>query len=103
MVEAYLTNTPYREGNKLHFSATPILPNVDMASICHRCNLEDWCDGSIIHPPIKKAHIKFDDPRIREITSSDTSNCGIAIDLSAIKKEEIQLDLFPRRGFSSTI
>lgn len=99
-IEAHLINTPYLINRELHFSVKPNTRGDDMGSICGRCDLENWCFG-ITAPSRKDAHISLDVPRIRKITSSDTSNCGIIIDLLA-KKNEIQVSFSPRLGYSPT-
>jgi len=98
MIEAHLINTPYRVGNDLHFSVVPNLPKFDMASICRRCGLSDWCFGSI-YLSCKDARINLRALGIKKITSTDVSNCGIIPDLMA-NKEEVQWGFFPRPGYS---
>ena len=98
--EAHLINTPRVIKRELYFSVAPNDRGDDMGSICGRCDLEPWCSG-IPFPFRKDAHISLDVPRIRKITSSDTSNCGIIIDLVA-KKSETQSGFFPKLGYSAT-
>ncbi len=100
MTEAHLFNTPREYNRELYFSVKPNDRGDDMASICGRCDLEDWCFG-ITAPSRKDAHIGLDNPRIRKITSSDSSNCGIILDLVA-KKSEVQKDFIPKLGYSAT-
>ncbi len=98
MTEAHLINTPREYNRELYFSVKPNVHGDDMASICGRCDLEPWCFGTTA-PNRKDAHISLDVPRIRKIISSDTSNCGIIIDL-LVKKNEVQPGFFPKPGFS---
>lgn len=98
MTEAHLIGTPHVINKELYFSVVPNTRGDDMNSICGRCGLEDWCFG-IIDSFRKDARINLDPPRIRKITSSDTSNCGIIPDLVA-KKSETQSGFFPKLGYS---
>lgn len=100
MTEARLINTPYLKGRELHFSVAPYDTDVDMASICKRCNLNDVCFGTT-YPHRKKAHINLDSPRIKNITTDDTSNCGIILDIVA-RKSEVQKGFIPKLGYSTT-
>lgn len=100
MTEAHLINEPYLKGKELYFSVAPYNPDVDMASICKRCNLSDVCFGTT-YPHCKDAHLNLGAPRIRNITMGDTSNCGIILDLVA-KKSEVQKGFIPKLGYSTT-
>ena len=99
MPEAHLINTPREYKRELYFSVAPNTRGDDMGSICGRCDLEPWCFG-ILSPFRKDAHISPDAPRIRKITTSDTSNCGIIPDLVA-KKNETQSGFYPKLGYST--
>ena len=99
-IEAHLINTPREIKRELYFSVAPNTRGDDMASICGRCDLEPWCSG-IPFPFRKDAHISLDVPKIRNITSSDTSNCGIIPGLVA-KKSEIQPGFSLKLGYSAT-
>jgi len=98
MIEAHLINTPREYNRELYFSVAPNSRGDDMASICGRCDLEPWCFG-ITASKRKDAHISLNVPRIRKITSTDTSNCGIIPDLIA-KKDENEPGFFPKLGYS---
>ena len=100
MTEAHLINTPREYNRELYFSVKPNNRGDDMASICGRCDLEKWCFGNIA-PHRKDARISLDVPRIRNIISSDSSNCGIIPDLMA-KKSEVQKGFIPKLGYSTT-
>lgn len=100
MNEAHLINTPREYNREVYFSVKPNVRGDDMASICGRCNLEHWCFG-VTAPHRKDARISLDAPKIRNITSSDTSNCGIILDLVA-KKDKVEPGFFLKRGYSAT-
>jgi len=98
--EAHLINTPREINRELYFSVKPNDPGDDMGSICGRCDLDLWCSG-IPFPFRKDAHISLDVPKIRKITSSDTSNCGIIPGLVA-NKNKTQPGFSLKLGYSPT-
>jgi len=100
MTEAHLIDTPHLRGKELYFSVAPNNFNVDMAGICKRCDLSPFCFGEIgLHQ--KRAHINLRAPGIRNITSKDTSNCGLNTEILA-RKDSTQRGFFPRLSYSAT-
>jgi len=98
MAEAHLINEPRRHHDHLHFAVAPNEKGIDMASICSRCDLSAWCFG-VTSSYRKDARINLTVPRIRHITTHDSSNCGVVLDLVA-KKDEVQPGFFPKRRSS---